>query len=259
MPLDPTERFSSRTDNYVRYRPGSPAEVLELMKSECGLRPHDVIADIASGTGIFTRMLLENGNRVFAVEPNAAMRQAADKSLTQYKNLASVNGRAEATTLFHHTMDFVTAAQAAHWFDREKARQEFARILKPEGWCVLIWNSRRTDSPPFLREYENLLSTYGSDYQRVRHEHTTDNIHEFFASASVQSRDFAMQQEFDYQGLEGRLLSSSYTPQAGDPKYEPMLHDLRRIFDTYQQNGRVVLEYVTHVYYSQLSLKSPSA
>ena len=133
MPLDPTERFSSRTDNYVRYRPGSPAEVLELMKSECGLRPHDVIADIASGTGIFTRMLLENGNRVFAVEPNAAMRQAADKSLTQYKNLASVNGRAEATTLFHHTMDFVTAAQAAHWFDREKARQEFARILKPEG------------------------------------------------------------------------------------------------------------------------------
>lgn len=259
MSLDPTERFSSRAANYVRYRPGYPPEILDLLRDECGLQPQHVIADVASGTGIFTRMLLENGNRVFAVEPNAAMRKAADESLVQYKNFASVNGRAEATTLFHHTMDFVTAAQAAHWFEREKARQEFVRILKPNGWCVLIWNSRHTDSSPFLREYEKLLSTCGRDYQRVRHEHTTDNIHEFFASAPVQSRYFAMQQEFDYQGLKGRLLSSSYTPQAGDPQYEPMLHELRQIFDAHQQNGRVALEYVTHVYYGQLSRKSPSA
>jgi hypothetical protein len=153
----------------------------------------------------------------------------------------------------------VTAAQAAHWFDRDQARQEFIRILKPEGWCVLIWNSRRIESSEFQREYEQLLSTYGSDYQAVRHEHTTETIREFFSPAPVQFRNFTMQQELDYKGLEGRLLSSFYTPQSGDTRYEPMLHDLRAIFDAHQTHGRITLEYDTHVYYSQLSRKSPTA
>ena len=169
---DSTQRFSSRVGNYVRYRPAYPSAVLDLLKNECGLNAASVIADIASGTGIFTRMLLENGNRVFGVEPNADMRKAGEEFLRGYSQFTSVAGTAEATTLADHSVDLVTAAQAAHWFDREQARREFIRICRPGGWTVLLWNERRTGSTPFLRDYEQLLLEYGTDYQEVRYERT---------------------------------------------------------------------------------------
>jgi|SRR5579863_4903027 len=250
---DATQRFSSRVDNYVRYRPGYPPEILELMKRECGLAPDSVIADVASGTGIFTRMLLKNGNRVFGVEPNPEMRRAGEEFLAAYSRFTSVAGSAEATTLPQRSVDLVTAAQAAHWFDREKARREFVRILKPGGWAALIWNERKTDGTPFLRDYEQLLMAYGTDYQEVRHERTTAEIAGFFAPSPFQSRVFEMSQKFDYPALEGRLLSSSYTPQADDSNYESMLRELRRSFDAHQANGRVALEYRTRVFYGQLT------
>src|SRR5271165_1182208 len=196
MTKSPTARFSDRVENYVRYRPGYPPEVLELLRTECGLRPGHIIADIASGTGVFTRLLLENGNSVFAVEPNKEMREMSVHQLESYDRLVSVAGTAEETTLRSASVDFVTAAQAAHWFDLPRARAEFARILRPEGWCVLIWNERRTASTPFLRDYEQLLLAYGTDYKEVRHERTTALIHEFFAPALSKERVFSFFQEF---------------------------------------------------------------
>jgi SAM-dependent methyltransferase len=253
MPVkDATQRFSSRVENYVRYRPGYPPEVLELLKNECGLTPDSVIADIASGTGIFTRMLAENGNRVFGVEPNDEMRRAGERLLESYSGFKSIAGTAEATSLPDHSVDIVTAAQAAHWFDREKARREFVRILKPSGWLVLLWNERRTDSTPFLREYERLLLSYGTDYQEVRHERTTAEIADFFSPSPFRSSTLEMRQEVDYAGLEGRLLSSSYTPMPDHTNYEPMLRELRRIFDAHQIDDRVSLDYNTLFYYGQL-------
>lgn len=249
---DATQRFSSRVDNYVRYRPGYPPALLELLKKECGLTPDSVIADIASGTGIFTQMLLDNGNRVFGVEPNPEMRRAGEEFLAAYPRFASVAGSAEATTLPRRSVDIVTAAQAAHWFDRERARNEFVRILKPGGWTILIWNERKTNSTPFLRDYEQLLMSYGTDYQEVRHERTTAEIAGFFAPSPFQLRVFSMSQEFDESALQGRLLSSSYTPQADHPQYEPMLRELRRIFAVHQANGRVSLQYDTRVFYGHL-------
>ncbi len=145
-------RFSGRVENYVRYRPGYPPEVLQTLKSECGLEPNHVVADIASGTGIWTRMMLGNGNRVFGVEPNAEMRASGEQLLARFPKFISSAGTAEATTLADQSVDFVTAAQAAHWFDRKRAREEFLRILKPGGRLVLLWNQRRTDSTPFLRD-----------------------------------------------------------------------------------------------------------
>ena len=250
--IDPTRRFSSRVENYVRYRPGYPPAVIGLLKAECGLTPATIIADIASGTGIFTRMLLENGNRVFGVEPNPEMRKAGEKFLEAYPNFVSVAGAAEATTLADHSVGLITAAQAAHWFDREKARGEFIRICKPGGWTVLLWNERRTESTPFLREYEQLLLRYGTDYASVRHERTTQEIETFFSASPFQVRRFDYQQAFDYSALEGRLLSSSYTPQAEDAAYLPMLRDLRRVFDEYQVDGRIAFEYETQVFYGHL-------
>ena len=253
MPVsNATSRFSDRVENYVRYRPGYPAEVLLALKTECGLTPSHAIADIASGTGIWTRILLENGNPVFGVEPNAEMRQAGERLLAAFPNFTSVAGTAEATSLPDATVDFVTAAQAAHWFDRKRTRQEFSRILKPGGWLVLLWNERLTDSSPFLRDYENLLQAYGTDYADVRHEHTTDAVNVFFDPAPFRERVFTMRQEFDYAGLEGRLLSSSYAPGPGHPKHAPMVRELHRIFEAHAVAGRVSFDYKTKMYFGRL-------
>jgi SAM-dependent methyltransferase len=251
-----TSRFSDRVENYVRYRPGYPAEVLQTLKAECGLMPSHAVADIASGTGIWTRMLLENGNRAFGVEPNAEMREAGERLLAGFPEFTgeftSVAGTAEATTLVDQSVDFVTAAQAAHWFDRQRSRSEFARILKPGGWLVLLWNERLTESTAFLREYEQLLIKYGTDYQDIRHEHTTSEMNQFFDPKPFQERAFPMRQEFDYAGIEGRLLSSSYVPGPDHPQYAPMLRELRRIFDRHAVEGRATFEYKTRMYFGRL-------
>jgi SAM-dependent methyltransferase len=253
---DSTLRFSSRVENYIRYRPGYPSQVIATLKTECALTPDSVVADIACGTGIFTRMLLDNGNRVIGVEPNRQMREAAERLLTSYPNFTSAMGAAEATTLADHSVDFATAAQAAHWFDLPKARAEFVRILRSGGWAVLIWNERCTDTTPFLCDYENLLLRYGTDYEKVRHENTTDDIGDFFAPTPYESRVFDMSQELAYTDLEGRLLSSSYAPMPGHPNHDPMLQDLRRIFEQYKKDGRVSMDYITRLYFGQLTQQS---
>jgi len=258
MTQSPTARFSDRVENYVHYRPGYPAEVLDLLRDGCGLRPSHVVADVASGTGAFTRLLLENGNSVFAVEPNAAMREMGVRQLESLgsfqsnNRLVSVAGTAEETTLRSASVDFVTAAQAAHWFDLPRARAEFVRILRSQGWCVLIWNERETTTRCFLRDYEQLLLTYGTDYQEVRHERTTAMIHEFFAPALSEERVFSLRQEFDYEGLAGRLLSSSYAPLEGHPSYGSMMQELERIFRAHAEHGEVAFEYKTRVFYGHL-------
>ena len=252
MTKSPTARFSDRVEDYVRYRPGYPPEVLDLLRAECGLQPSHIVADIASGTGMFSRLLLENGNSVFAVEPNTEMREMGVRQLESYNRLISVAGTAEETTLGSASVDFVTAAQAAHWFDLPRARAEFARILRPEGWCVLIWNERRTETTAFLRDYEQLLLTYGTDYKEVRHERTTAIIHEFFARALADERVFDLRQRFDYEGTAGRLLSSSYAPLEGHPSHAPMMQELRRIFRAHATDNVVEFEYNTRVYFGHL-------
>lgn len=252
MTTSPTARFSDRVENYLRYRPGYPPEVLDLLRSECGLQPSHIVADIASGTGAFTRLLVENGNSVFAVEPNTEMREAGVHQLEDYPRLVSVAGTAEETTLRPASVDLVTAAQAAHWFDLARARAEFTRILRPGGWCVLLWNERDTASTPFLRDYEELLLTYATDYKEVRHERTTAIIHEFFAPARSEERGFSLRQQFDYEGACGRLLSSSYAPLEGHPSHAAMMEELKRIFRLHAREGTVAFEYKTRVYYGHL-------
>ena len=253
MPVsNATSRFSDRVENYVRYRPGYPPEALRVLKDDCGLESEHAVADVASGTGIWTRMLLQNGNRVFGVEPNTEMRQAGEQLLAGFPRFTSVAGTAEATTLADASVDIVTAAQAAHWFDRHRARHEFVRILRPGGWLVLLWNERLTDGTPFLRDYEQLLLRFGTDYEEVRHERTTDEVNEFFDPAPFQERTFDMRQDFDYPGLEGRLLSSSYAPGPEHPRHAPMLRELRRVFEAHAIEGHVAFEYKTRMYFGRL-------
>lgn len=249
---DPTQRFSSRVDNYIKYRPGYPPAVVDLLQKQCGLTSASVVADIGSGTGILTELLLKTGCQVVGVEPNLEMRKAAERLLASNGNFKSSSGTAEATLLSDQSVDIITAGQAFHWFDREKTRQEFVRILRPGGWVVLIWNDRKTDSNPFLKAYERFLVTFGTDYEKVNHKQIdTTVIASFFGSAPLQSI-FPNEQSFDFDGLKGRLMSSSYAPDVGHPRHEPMLGALRKLFDEYQVNGRVVFEYDTCVFFSRL-------
>jgi SAM-dependent methyltransferase len=250
---DVTQRFSSRVENYIKYRPGYPNEVIETLRSECGLTSDSTVADVGSGTGILTEMFLRNGNSVYGVEPNRDMREAAERLLKDYPRFHSMAARAEETTLGGASVDFVAAGQAFHWFDREKTRGEFARILKPRGWVALIWNERVTTTTPFLVAYEQLLKDYSTDYEQVDHRRIDDDvIRDFFGSDNFKLGRFKNVQVFDYEGVKGRLLSSSYAPEEGHPNYEPMLAELERIFQTYQDEGRVVFEYVTQMYYGRL-------
>src|SRR5437660_4475378 len=181
MTVTPTERFSNRVENYLRYRPRYPKEIVQLIETECGLRSESSIADIGSGTGILAELFLRNGNHVFGIEPNREMREAGERLLAIYTRFTSVAGTAEATTLPDQSIDLITAGQAFHWFDRDSCRKEFMRILRPGGWVVLVWNDRRIDSTPFLAAYEQLLVTYGTDYQQVDHKRIDSAVlREFF-------------------------------------------------------------------------------
>ena len=251
---DPLSRFSNRSDNYAKFRPGYPAGVIDMLKSDCGLSETSVVADVGSGTGILSEMFLQNGNSVLGVEPNAPMRLTAERLLGSYPNFRSIDATAEATTLESGSVDFITAAQAFHWFDRARAKLEFARILKQGGWIVLIWNERRLDSTIFLRAYEDLLLRYGTDYEKVRHEKVTGEIAEFFAPESFELRTLENAQHFDFESLKGRLLSSSYAPDQNHPDFAPMLDELRSIFSANQKNGIVSFEYETKVYYGRAAL-----
>jgi len=251
---EPTKRFTERAANYAAYRPKYPAAIVEFMRAELGLNASSVVADVGAGTGIWTEMLLRAGGcrTVFAVEPNDAMRAEAEKSLGDFPGFKSVNGEAEATTLLPASLDFVTAAQAFHWFDARRARAEFARILKPDGWVVLLWNMRRIETTPFLVELERILRVYGTDYERVAADNPGAELMEEFFPRGYGTRSFAHEQVLDYEALRGRWLSASYVPLAGHPNHEPMFDALRRAFDEHQRGGVVSIEYEAMVYYGQL-------
>jgi len=251
LKAEPTQRFSSRVENYVRYRPTYPQQVITVLRDECGLTPDSIVVDIASGTGIFTRLLLENGNRVFGVEPNEKMRGAGEEYLAEFPKFTSVTGAAEATTLPDHSVDLITCAQAAHWFKQEQAMPEFQRIVKPGGYLVLIWNDRHTGSA-FAEKYEDLVVQYGTDYSEVQRLGRAIDGTEFFAPLTCEKRTLFNYQDLDYEALEGRLLSSSYAPHPGEPSCAPMLAELRRIFDAHQCGGQVRMEYDTNIYFGRL-------
>jgi SAM-dependent methyltransferase len=257
---DAKQRFSNRVADYIRYRPGYPSSSLDLLRKECGLRSAHVVADIGSGTGLLSKLFLENGNRVFGVEPNAEMRSAGEECLQGCAKFTSVNGSAEATTLDDACVDFVAAGQAFHWFEPHAARQEFKRILRADGWVVVIWNERLTDTTPFLRDYEALLQKFGTDYTRVNESYPRpEQMRDFFGSDAYGQRHLPNAQEFDYQGLCGRLRSSSFVPAEGHANFVPMMTELDRIFHLQETNGRVHMEYLTRLYFGRLDLRRNTA
>jgi SAM-dependent methyltransferase len=247
----PTERFSSRVDNYARYRPSYPPPAIELLRQRCGLVPGAVVADLGSGTGILTQLLLERGAEVFAVEPNDAMRAAAEAQLGHYPRFRSVKGTAESSTLAAASVDLLVAGQAFHWFDPQRARIEALRVLRPGSWAALLWNERPPEATAFLADYEALLTRHAPEYLGITASRADVGTMREFLGAAMELETFANQQILDFEGLKGRLMSSSYAPEPGSPDYEPMIALLREVFDRHERGSRITMPYSTLVYFSQ--------
>jgi ubiquinone/menaquinone biosynthesis C-methylase UbiE len=242
--LPATERFTSRVESYRRFRPHYPAAIVDVLRRASGLDASWPVADIAAGTGLLAEVFLENGNAVTAVEPNAPMRAVCASLSARYPRLRCVDGTAEATGLPAQSVALVTVGQALHWFDRPRARAEFTRILHPGGWCLVAYNNRPQNGSRFHSAYEKILQHYGTDYAAVASRYLDEaQLRAFFAPGAMTSITLANIQTMDLEALIGRIVSSSYMPQPGHPRYAAMIADIGRLFAAHARDGRVSMEY----------------
>lgn len=240
----PKERFTNRVENYVKYRPNYPQDIVNVLKNSYSLTKDSVIADIGSGTGIFTKLLLQNDFTVFGIEPNSEMRRYAENDLVQYKKYKSIKGSAEHTTLNNDIVDAITVAQAFHWFNVDSAILEFQRILKTNGIIALVWNEREVDIDQFHKKYEQALITYCTDYKVINHANfTREKINLIFNEKIITQHHFKNQQELDLKSLIGRLESSSYCPDKSDKNYSSLMEIVEILFRKYNNNGRIIINY----------------
>jgi ubiquinone/menaquinone biosynthesis C-methylase UbiE len=251
---DPRSRFSDRADNYAKYRPGYPREVLKFLEDRGALTGGSVVADIGSGTGKLSELFLENGNRVLAVEPNEEMRRAAERLLGDHPGFESIAGAAEDTTLAAETVDLLVVANSLHWVQRDATRAEFSRVLRPGGRVAVVWNNSRTAGTPFLEAYSRLVSRYRTNNGTgVDAEDVYEMTKAFFDDGcgegpSYEVDRFPYSQRLDFEGLEGLVLSSSSMPVGDEPGSERMLRDLEEVFSANESDGEVVMEYEVSVY-----------
>lgn len=253
--MDPTRRFSGRVEFYAKYRPGYPPLVYDYLRAEAGLQPGAELADLGSGTGLLSQLFISRGHRVFAIEPNAEMRAAAEQFFTGQPNFVSLAGRAEAIPSPDSRVDFVTAGQSFHWFEPLATRREIQRVLRTGCQAALIWNSRRIEASPFQQAYEKLLLRFGTDFRKVDHKRNSseEKLAAFFAPGVMKKAVFPNEQTLDFDGLRGRLLSSSYAPTPDHPDYPPMLAALKSLFDEFKVGGRVRFEYQTEIYHGLMT------
>lgn len=250
--MQPTERFTSRAAQYARYRPDYPAEALTVLELRCDLARGTRVAELGSGTGILTRHLLERGAEVFAVEPNAAMRAAAEAALQGMAGFHSVSGAAEATTLPQDSVELLVAAQAFHWFDVAAARTEALRIMRPGGSAALLWNERVRHADAFMDEYEALLRRHAPDYDAITRSRADPEAMRRFLGGHMEEICFPNAQLLDLAALEGRLQSATYAPEPGSPHFAPLKQGLRKLFERHAHEGRVRYPYETRVYFGRL-------
>ena len=253
---DPRERFGSRVENYARFRPGYPDELIDHLLMLLDDAEDSTVADVGSGTGILTLPLLEAGLEVYAVEPNREMRERAESELSGMPGFHSVAGEAAATGLPDRSVDLITVAQAFHWFAVEDTVREFSRVLRRGGAVALIWNSRRTSGEEFHSGYESALKTWCPDYRVSTHKnHSLVSIGRVFQGWKIHLATFPNSQHLDFEGLKGRVESSSYAPTAGSAQYNGLMKALSELFFRFETEGWIRFDYTTELYV----LRNPEA
>jgi SAM-dependent methyltransferase len=247
----PLLRFSNRVEDYIRHRPGYPPELIGWLRDVIDLRPSWIVADVGSGTGLLAGEFCRHGNLVYGVEPNAAMRAAAEELMAREPHFVSVDGSAEATTLPDGSVDLVAAGQAFHWFEPEAARTEWKRILSPGGRALIVFNSRRIETTPFMRAYDALLVSHAVDYQGVDHRRVLgdglraflDDIHEW---------RFEFSRVMTFEDVRGLSMSSSYVPAPDHPTHAAFMEALKKLVDEHAKDGTVEMLYETEAYVGRL-------
>ncbi|MHB9133562.1 MAG: class I SAM-dependent methyltransferase [Armatimonadota bacterium] len=247
------ELFSPLAEDYARYRPGYPAEVLDELRRVCGLAPDWVVADIGSGTGNLARLFLTAGHQVVGVEPSREMREAGERLLAGYPNFRSIDGTAESIPLAAQSVDLITVGQALHWFDADVARTEFQRILRPGGWVAVLWNDRPSDFTAFSKEFAALRHTFENTHPTLCAPPLSAGLERLFGDVTPRYAAFPHAQHFDLPGLLGRIRSSGLLPQPGAPGCEELTERITELFHRHQQDGKVEFHYLAHLYVGQLT------
>ncbi|WP_343566030.1 class I SAM-dependent methyltransferase [Sphingobacterium sp.] len=249
MSKNSIERFTDRVVDYEKFRPNYPKEIIQILNEKIGLKKSWLVADIGSGTGLSTQLFLENGNDVFAVEPNREMRESLVHHFKTYRNLIALNATAENTSIEPGCVDLIFAGQSFHWFDRSACYKEFNRILTESGHIVLVWN-QRDPADAFQQEYEQFLRQHIPSYQSVSHKNISDeDLRDFFVGRPMTKVSLPNQQVFDLKSFFGRVRSSSYFPKDGDEN-KNLYDDLRLLFEKYAISQRIVFKYITEIYIS---------
>ncbi len=250
---DFTERFTGRVDAYRRFRPRYPRELVTTLQDRCGLTPSSVIADVGAGTGMLAEVLLQIGNSVFAVEPNLEMRTACAELIESYPRLTCVDATAEATGLAANSMDFVTVGRAFHWFDQEKAVEEFRRILRPAGWLVLVGLGRiKSGGGPMSRESDQLLRRHGKDYAVLRDRYDIAGAARRVLADGGMHESFHQIMPLTWEECLGNALSLSITPRPEDPGFAAFEKDLRAFFEAHKSGDKIHLPIVCEMYFGHL-------
>jgi SAM-dependent methyltransferase len=245
------DRFTGRAAVYSKYRPSYPIDIVNILRNTIGFDKDKIVADIGSGTGLLSRLFLENGNKVFGVEPNDEMRSFAEESLSKFPNFVSVRGSAEQTSLEDGSVDLVAVGQALHWFDRERATREFVRIVRKDGHACIVYNDR-TSEDAFMQAYESIISKHARDRASVP-EIDDSYLSRLFRNGNYRKFNLRNEQLLDFEGLLGRITSASYMPDASDgERFEALRLGVSRLYRTYEKKGQVRLLYDTVIFLGQL-------
>lgn len=246
--MDSKERFSNKVANYVKYRPSYPPEYIGYLLDGVGLSGA-AVADVGAGTGILTGLLAPGVGKIYAVEPNFNMRSACVEHCGKFGNFTAVDGSAEQTGLADGSVDFVTVAQAFHWFDRPRARLEFRRILRENGRVALVWNSR-TAEDEFIRANDELCRRVCPDFNGFSGGNgTAPGLYaDFFRDGACEYRTFGNDRLLTLEEYIGGSLSASYAPSENDGNYGEFIDGLKGLFGKYGSGGRLRMPTVTHNY-----------
>ena len=241
-----TNRFDGKGEIYAKARPKYALEFFDYLKNALNIPVGSVFADVGSGTGIFTEQLLSRGYKVFAVEPNEDMRKKAEEKLSTDENFVSVNGSEGNMNLPDSSVDYVTAAQAFHWFDSEAFRRECRRVLKPGGKVIIIYNTR-DEKAACTKALVDLRYKYSSGFHGFSNGMSHEKCMAFFdGECDIFRADNTL--TYDRQGYINRVLSSSYSMKESDDRYEEYLKDIDKIFDTFSAGGFITVPTETVAY-----------
>lgn len=242
------EKFTGKAGVYARYRPSYAPAFIDYLYDTVGFSPESTVADIGAGTGILSRQLLAWGSRVVCVEPNADMRREAERALSDHPGFEPVDAAAEDTGLVDHSVDFITVAQAFHWFDRDRFRAECRRVLRPGRKVVLVWNSRVADTG-FFKDNEQICLTWCTDFNGFGGGSDKDpGAYAGFFKDGCDYMEFENDRVLTLGQFIGGSLSASYAPREGDAGHRPFIEALTSLFHRFAGGGLLTIPHITRSY-----------